>query len=152
MDHQQTREFICAEVKKQVTPLIEELAEVKRQNASQSSALTLQGKDISGLKTWNLQFWSNGSGGPKGFIERRIEQEDERYEKLLEGLNDFKAEKFRQEGRTRLLLDQEVVVDKRLGRLKTYAGIAAVFGGSWIISLVRPILHAVALYVAAQIK
>lgn len=149
MDQQQTREFICAEVKKQVTPLIEELAEVKRQNSQQSSALTLHGKQVEKLDRWSKQLWSNGSGGPPGYLEVARKQDDERYEKLFDSISKLKAEGFRQEGRDELLEDQDVEKDKKLVRLKNYALVASSFGGAW---LFKPVFHSFIAYIVKQLQ
>lgn len=146
------RKWIAEEVKKQMGPLNKSVEDVKGQNAQQSNLLTMQVQRIEKVDRWTKQLWSNGSGGPPGYLEIARAEDEKRYDDLFKLVSELRADAFREEGKKELIGEQEEEKDRRLGRWKTYAYIAASFGGAWFWTLVRPLVHAVIEYLAKAVR
>src|ERR1700679_1281452 len=78
------RSWIMAEVTSQLKPFGDRLAE---------------------MHDWQLGFWSNGSGRPVGFFQRRMKEDDERNTRVINFINN--AEQKLLEAETRKRVEEE---------------------------------------------
>jgi hypothetical protein len=81
---QELRNWIMAEVSSQLKPFSERLSE---------------------MHDWQLGFWSNGSGRPAGFFQRRMKEDDERNTRVINFIDN--AEQRQREQETRKKLEEE---------------------------------------------
>src|ERR1700733_14185687 len=144
---EQIRRWITEEVHKQVEPLTNAVGDIKEQNRVQNNLLTMQEKSLREVGNRLRGLWGNGTG-PPGYIENARAEDKVWKEQMFEKLSVIEAEKYREEGEKRLLGEQEEQKDRRLGRWKTYAYIAASFGGAWFWTLIRPLVHSFVNYLA----
>jgi hypothetical protein len=140
------------QMKRQMEPVNQSVQEVKQQNREQSTLLAMQVAKIDKLDKWTKQLWSNGSGGPPGYLEVARQEDKEWKAEMFDTISSIQAEGFRLEGRKALTSEQAAEKDRRLGRWKTYAYIAASLGGAWIWTLLRPLLHAMVGYLVKVVQ
>lgn len=139
---EEIQRFIRDEVARQVLPIAQSVEAVSKQNGYQSGLLTMQVKKIEDLERWTRKLWSNGSGGPPGYLEIAREQDEDWKSEVRGILSGITAQGLKDEGKKQLLVEQEKQADRRLVRWKYAASIASIFFGSWVLTLIRPLLHA----------
>ena len=84
MDRDEIREFIMQEITRQLDPF-------KRELSDQSKSL----KDIS---HWKHALWSNGSGGPPGWLELFAQETRDGLKQIRDIITKLSAEETRREG------------------------------------------------------
>jgi hypothetical protein len=73
--------------------------------AEVASQLKPFGDKIDAMHDWQLGFWSNGSGRPVGFFQRRMKEDDERNIRVITYIDN--AEKRQAESETRKKVEEE---------------------------------------------
>lgn len=142
--------MIADEVARHMQPINQAVAEVKRQNDVQSE---LMGKLIEwrhASEKWCVKLWSNGSGGPPGYLEMAREEDNRRYRKLFEEISELKAESLREEGAEELRQKMEAAAEARVthrwNRAQSWIKISIALGASLGSYVFHPALHAFAVW------
>lgn len=136
------RKWIYDEVDRRMAPIAADIA-VALQLAPKVASIELS---LRGL-------YRNGGSGPPGFIEMAHAENSGKMERIWEKLDAVCEQIAEDRGKDELLLQQKKEIQEELEsadkrktsraeRIKHYAQIASVFGGAWLLTLVRPILHA----------
>ena len=104
----EVRRFIVAEIAAQLEPMHE---------------------DLKSVHEWQLAFWSNGSGRPEGFFQRRMREDDERNEVVLDFIRTEQQRQLESETRKKVAEEEEAAREarwkKRAPYVKWVAGILA---------------------------
>lgn len=159
------QKLVHEEVTRQMHALSKNVEEVQKQNEGQSKLLAMQVVRLDKVDHWTKKLWSNGSGGPPGYLEiardedkdRMDRQEclaDERFEKVFKSIDELKADRLREEGKNTLIrqlaiekADAERLADSKKTHRWTRAHlmivIAGSFGGTWFLHLVLPLVKAI---------
>jgi hypothetical protein len=146
-----TLRWIAEEVKKQMEPVNKSVEEVKAQNSGQSHLLAMQVRKIDDIGARLKGLWGNGTG-PPGYLEN-ARKEDEKWKgEMFEVVSELRANVFREQGKKQLRDEQEEEKDRRIGRWKTYAYIAASLGGAWFWTLMRPLFHSMVDYLVKAMR
>jgi hypothetical protein len=113
--------------------------EVNKQLGPTHALLRSLGDSVSKVESWQLSFWSNGSGRPPGFFQTRMKQDDERFATLKQEneaqsalLEDVKT--YMTESRT-VRIEREKGEKERDERRKTYWALAWKIGAPIATSL-----------------
>ena len=145
------KDFIVTEIHKQLEPMSDAVAEVKRQNTFQTLILDRQATKLGDIDAWRRALWGNGSG-PPGYLEVARAEDKQKYDKLLSAVSELKAGTLRQEGKDQLLKEQEHQKTSRLTRAHLWIAIFGCFCGAWTLTLVRPILRIMLEHLAKLIQ
>lgn len=108
---EEIRRFIVAEIASQIKPFSDMLK---------------------AMHDWQLGFWSNGSGQPEGFFQRRMREDDARNVKVMDFINTAQIRQIEAETRKKIEEENELeaakiraVRDKRLAPWRKLAWGAA---------------------------
>lgn len=145
------KEWMMAEIHRQLAPMAEAVADVKRQNNTQTVILDKQASKLSDIDVWRRALWGNGSGQP-GYLEIARAEDKAKYNHLLEVVRDLKSDDLRQEGKEQLLRELEekrLKIEEleqsrkthKLTRFHLWIGIAATLFGASLLTMIHPILH-----------
>jgi hypothetical protein len=148
---EELKKCVADEVKRQMGPLNKSVEEVKNQNAQQSNLLAMQVRKIDDIGSRLRGLWGNGTG-PPGYLERARQEDKEWKAEMFQEVNDLRAERLREQGKTQLRREMEEncreterLEDSHKTHVWTRAHlillVAASFAGTWLLSLIRPILH-----------
>lgn len=124
------------EVLRQMQPLKEAVADLKRQNDTQSAMLDKVADSLRKAQDWCTKFWSNGSGGPLGWMENRVAMDDARYTVLASDVAEIKADSLREDGKKALRVEMWT-------KIRRVAMFAVGLGGTGGYFL-HPMLHSIA--------
>lgn len=155
--------MIANEIAKQMHPLNQAVADVKAQNDQQNAVMAQLVEWRRKSEQWCVKLWSNGSGGPPGYLEVAREEDNRRYRRLFEEISELKAESLREEGKEDLRremeqtrIDLEKLADvKKTGRWTRFHKavlIATTLGGAFSSYVFHPALHAFAVWLARGAK
>lgn len=75
-------------------------------------------RKIESIDRWKLSLWSNGSGGPPGYLEQARKEDDERYERLFSNIEDLGKHKSTVERFLILFEEREQQRKERIDRWK----------------------------------
>lgn len=99
-------------------------------------------KLLESIDRWKASLWSNGSGGPPGYLEVARKEDDERYDRLFKSIEDLGVHKSTVETFLTLFKEREEQREKvRKFWLHASWKIAGVIGGG-ILSLCLWLVHA----------
>jgi hypothetical protein len=149
--HVRTHRWIAEEVKRQMATFNKSVEEVKTQNSQQSNLLAMQVRKIDDIGSRLKGLWGNGTG-PPGYLENARKEDKEWKTEMFSVVSELRADVFREEGKKELRDEQEEEKDRRLGRWKTYAYIAASLGGAWFWTLMRPLFHSIVGYLVKALQ
>jgi hypothetical protein len=143
--------WIAEEVARQMALVNKSVEDVKAQNSGQSALLAMQVRKIDDIGARLKGLWGNGTG-PPGYLENARAEDKQWKAEMFEVVSELKAEGFREEGKKALMDQQEEEKDRRIGRWKTYAYIAASLGGAWFWTLMRPLFHSMVEYLVKAMQ
>jgi uncharacterized protein YhaN len=159
------KKLVHEEVTKQMHALSKSVDEVQKQNDGQSKLLAMQVARIDTVDRWTKKLWSNGSGGPPGYLEiarkedkERLERQerlaDKRFEELAEMIGKLEADRLRKEAVDKAEAEKLADTQKthRWTRAHLILVIAGSFGGTWFLHLILPLVKALVDHAVQALK
>lgn len=137
MDNEEIRLLIEREVDRKMDPVLKSMGELK-------TLFTIVSKKLDSFNHWKLSLWSNGSGGPPGYLERARADDDKRYGDLLQAVTELKRKDIQEETTEKVINDLKEEKRKNVkARLDKFSVLITLLGsgaGAFLLHLIQELL------------